>query len=625
MGKSGQITVFLSMILLCMVSLLLGLAESARIAGVRYRFQVALNSSISSIMSQYHRELWDEYQIFLLDQTKEEICEEIKQYMNAYGFETAEIQYKSGVQATDQGAQWVEEEIMDYMKYGIWTMEFDEKEVEEIGKALSGAGELADASERFSSCTKEALRLEKIVRKLADSIEKQNRHGEEVSHGIVAQSKEQISYAVEEYQKENKKIQKNVKEYEKIAAIMREKMKHIKIENEKRKEDMDAEICQIVELEEERYDTYIAVDGERYREIQGMGALSQKNEEILSMVKECALQAEEDPKEDDNTWQDVETSMDGYEKILTVLKKTEGEEEKVNLLENLKEWMEGDILTLLLEDESVISKGKMQGKDLPSGNISERTGKLEKRMLSAIQWNAYIKEYFQDFRSLYIEKEQITGGLETNKDLTYEAEYILSGYSSDRENLRDSVKKILAVRTGLNLLYLYTDNEKRGEADQLAMAIMGSSGLAPFAPVLTFFILSVWSMAEGMVDVKGLLNGEKIPLWKSRDEWKLDLEDMLNMAKQKKWREEKEKENTEGMEYGTYLRLLLLFQDNTEKTYRVLDLMQNKIRKKQTGFTIGDTYYCIEIDAKYRERHFFYKNSFLNSDIQVYANAQKSY
>lgn len=625
MGKSGQITVFLSMILLCMVSLLLGLAESARMAGVRYRFQVALNSSMSSIMSQYHRELWDEYQIFLLDQTKEEICEELKKYMDAYGFGTVQIQCKSGVQATDQGAQWLEEEIMDYMKYGIWTMEFEEKEVQQIGKAISKAGELADASERFSSCTKEALRLEKIVRELADSIEKQNGYGKEAEQGISVRSKDQISHAVEKYQRENKKLQKKVKEYEKTAAVMREKMKIAKIENEKETEKMDMELRQIVESEEERYDTYIAADGERYQEIQGAGMISQKNEEILSMVQEYALQAEDDEEEENSTWQEVEDSIDGYEEIVTIVKKTEGEKEKASLLEDLKIWMEGDILTLLVEDESVISKGKLSEKDLPSKKRSERTEKEKRGMLSAIQWNAYIKEYFQDFRSLYQEKGRSMEDVDARSDLKYETEYILAGHQSDRENLKESVKKILAVRTGFNLLYLYTDSEKRGEADQLAMAIMGSSGLAPFAPVLTFFILSVWSMAEGMADVRALLDGEKIPLWKSRTEWRLDLEDILNMARQQTWGGEKKKESQEGMEYGTYLRLLLLFQDKTEKTYRVLDLMQNKIRKKQPEFMIGDTYYCIEADARYRERHFFYKSVFLDGDIQVYANAQKSY
>lgn len=52
----GGITVFLSLILTCICALMGGLFESARAAGSGWYMQMALNSSLDSLMSCYHRE-----------------------------------------------------------------------------------------------------------------------------------------------------------------------------------------------------------------------------------------------------------------------------------------------------------------------------------------------------------------------------------------------------------------------------------------------------------------------------------------------------------------------------------------------------------------------------------------
>ena len=57
-GKRGEITVFLSMVLLCVAGLICVMLESARTAGARCYLQIAANSSMDSLFSQYHRQLW---------------------------------------------------------------------------------------------------------------------------------------------------------------------------------------------------------------------------------------------------------------------------------------------------------------------------------------------------------------------------------------------------------------------------------------------------------------------------------------------------------------------------------------------------------------------------------------
>ena len=58
MRQRGEITVFLSLTLVCILSLFMGLLESARTAGARLYLTMAANSSMASVMSQYNRNLW---------------------------------------------------------------------------------------------------------------------------------------------------------------------------------------------------------------------------------------------------------------------------------------------------------------------------------------------------------------------------------------------------------------------------------------------------------------------------------------------------------------------------------------------------------------------------------------
>ena len=44
-----------------------GLFESVRTAGSGWYMQMALDSSLDSLMSKYHRDVWEQYRIFALE------------------------------------------------------------------------------------------------------------------------------------------------------------------------------------------------------------------------------------------------------------------------------------------------------------------------------------------------------------------------------------------------------------------------------------------------------------------------------------------------------------------------------------------------------------------------------
>ena len=67
MKLRGGITIFLSLAMVCILSLLLGLLESARTTGARLYGQMAADSAAASVMSQYNRNLWDMYHLLFLE------------------------------------------------------------------------------------------------------------------------------------------------------------------------------------------------------------------------------------------------------------------------------------------------------------------------------------------------------------------------------------------------------------------------------------------------------------------------------------------------------------------------------------------------------------------------------
>ena len=63
-GKQASITVYLTLILLLVVSILCTIVESARIKGARGIGRSALTASVDSFYSLYQRELYDMYRVF---------------------------------------------------------------------------------------------------------------------------------------------------------------------------------------------------------------------------------------------------------------------------------------------------------------------------------------------------------------------------------------------------------------------------------------------------------------------------------------------------------------------------------------------------------------------------------
>ena len=145
-AKQGEISVFLSWILVCILSLFLGLVESARTAGARLYLEMAANSSMDSVMSQYNRNLWDMYHLLFLEAESEEAIEEsfisyLDFYLeqdNLYPMKRKDIKVIKADRMTDKEGSSLEQEIFSCMKVRFPDLAKDAGAIETILDIVEG-------------------------------------------------------------------------------------------------------------------------------------------------------------------------------------------------------------------------------------------------------------------------------------------------------------------------------------------------------------------------------------------------------------------------------------------------------------------------------------------------------
>lgn len=158
--------------------------------------------------------------------------------------------------------------------------------------------------------------------------------------------------------------------------------------------------------------------------------------------------------------------------------------------------------------------------------------------------------------------------------LKYQTEYILSGKSSDLENLKSVVYKLLGIRAAANLIHLLSSEEKCMIAESAAAIIAALLTIPEAEPVFVVVLILTWAMAESLYDVSQLLQGDRVPLLKSESDWHYGLEAIFDFGGSTE-----EKKETSGLSYNDYLRVMLCLQDKQTTTYRLMDIMEMDIRQ----------------------------------------------
>lgn len=253
-----------------------------------------------------------------------------------------------------------------------------------------------------------------------------------------------------------------------------------------------------------------------------------------------------------------------------------------NPLPNIQSLKESSILQLVLPKEFQISNRQIAASEQPSGRRL-RTGRGSfyiRQEADGIESRLLFHEYLlKKFGNAVDAKGE-------NRSLSYEIEYMLGGGGSDSENLEAVVKKLLAIRFGMNYLYLQTDTAKQAEAETLALTLSTLAALPAISGIVKQVLLAAWAFGESIVDLRTLMSGKKAALIKNSENWQLSLSSLMTLGTAEDMQEGADSE--EGLTYTDYLRILLFLKDEKELTIKALDRVEQnmKLEKENPFFRV---------------------------------------
>lgn len=252
-----------------------------------------------------------------------------------------------------------------------------------------------------------------------------------------------------------------------------------------------------------------------------------------------------------------------------------------------------------------------------------KIGNLVSGQITALRDSIYINEYIMGtFKNSVPELAAGNGkiadtdlhGVEKGKKETFydsEVEYILHGQPSQELNNIMTRGELLLVRFGLNALHVYTDPVKRNRAMTIASAISGWWTGGGGIPLVSNLIMAGWSLGESVIDVRDLLEGRSVPIYKMKGDWRLDI-GIASEAGPKT-------DPRLHFNYHDYLRLFLLAVCEDTKLGRIGDLIQlNMCNAEGTdSFRMSGCNTCVRIEAEVSMKYLFITHPFIRRESKT--------
>lgn len=236
------------------------------------------------------------------------------------------------------------------------------------------------------------------------------------------------------------------------------------------------------------------------------------------------------------------------------------------------------ILNLVVKEPDKLSGKKADLSTVPSVRYllpgAGPRGRNEVNAANDIFFLAYLMEHFPDAA------EYLAEGKESGAWLDYQLEYLIAGKDSDLANLEAVCGRILAIREGMNYVYLLSDTAKTAECGALAAALVGATMVPGLVEAMKQVLLLAWAFAESVLDVRMLLNGKRTAFYKDSSSWKLSLSGALELNTLSGF---DEREDEGGLLYQDYLGILLTLTGREKKCMRSLDAVEGVLREQNGG------------------------------------------
>ena len=645
---SASITVFLSLSFVLIAALILTITESARTIAQKYYMQTALNSAMESLFSEFHRPLWENYRIYALEfrddnLLKEELQSFIKPYSDARNLFPAKIE-KDGFSFTGRGllseSHYFEEEILEYMPALL-----AKDCIEFLGEKKSGT-DIPSILEEASKKEKEADSIQRLQEKYAlnhydveyledciNNIDRFCKKTETLKHYALYSLQAHDASLFFSYSSSLKatlnSLKNTVNSYDARADLLKSKVEALWNDFSAEKENLEEDGIAAIETQLKSYDNYLDDGGRVRQKIDGFPAQCENLDSAIEGIEENVRRfqeyieeererrrkrkKEEEDYDEDNglqaeidnfyndtisTWQAL--TMPVYGEAVTQINK-----KNKRILESIHDIGKKKLLELLLPS----------GKECPSAEESFSSALFSTESAANPIQIGLLGEYsLRFFHSYHKEESAHTTPYSNAKGL--EVEYLLHGKKSDYENLSAQVTSLLAFRESMNFIHIMSDPEKLEAVEEFVTSFLAITANPVVIAVFSAFVIGIWAFAQSLLDVKELLNDERVPLMHSLESWTLSLNHLLDFLSYLSG-EEIPKENI-GLSYEDYLRISLFTKGllsqakiNDSMLYCMEKDIQTSIRDKEPSFRMDKCLYYLSTDAEIFSRHSLYHKGFL--------------
>lgn len=631
----GSITVFFSLVFVTIVSVLGATIESAKWACARLYLKQAADDGIRSVFADYYKPLFEEYGVLFLDETYgqgasvvEEKFEEYLTYnMNPnygklfgrsflYKGDISDIVVQKKVLAIDGKGEVFRQSAYEYMKYRI-PASLAEDFLEQLD-FINQAEVMNDFFSQIQAIQEDLSKIDEVILRINDFVEEIRRLQESV---------DELAFEVNELLS----IENPKKEIEKLLEDKKEEL----LANKQNTAELVIKILEDSEIYEEvtkRVNSFLSGLADEW-----LSKLSVSQsirdivlEEIDSLLKYSGGKGDlygiekskgilENIEEQLELWVKDYASgrfdiLDGLDITVAL---TELQPDKLIKGFDVEElWSKlnsGGVYSLICPNYVNLSEAVMT----PFYNrayVWERAEEytLDKSIVGEAVADIVFQEYIRQMFASYANQEESTA-------VKYELEYVICGNRVDKDNINAIISKLLAVREGLNLVYIMCDSQKKSEAHALALACLGFTGVYVGVKALEYLILTVWALGEAMLDVRILMSGGSVPVVKQAGDWKLDFNGILNIGEILTSLAAPEKKNGVGdWCYEDYLKIFLYMQNRDDQVLRVLDLIEANLQKNySTAFLITNCVQQLNMSATFRIKPLFSSDQIFDRESEI--------
>ena len=645
---SASITVFLSLSFVLIAALILTITESARTIAQKYYMQTALNSAMESLFSEFHRPLWENYRIYALEfrddnLLKEELQSFIKPYSDARNLFPAKIE-KDGFSFTGRGllseSHYFEEEILEYMPALL-----AKDCIEFLGEKKSGTDIPSNLEEAYKK-EKEDDSIQRLQEKYAlnhydveyledciNNIDRFCKKTETLKHYALYSLQTHDASLFFSYSSSLKatlnSLKNTVNSYDARADLLKSKVEALWNDFSAEKENLEEDGIAAIETQLKSYDNYLDDGGRVRQKIDGFPAQCENLDSAIEGIEENVRRFQEYIEEERERRRKRKKEEEDYDEDNGLQAEIDNfYNDTISIWQALTMPVYGEAVTQInkknkriLESIHDIGKKKLLELLLPSGKECPSTEESFSSALFSTESAAnpiqvgLLGEYsLRFFHSYHKEESAHTTPYSNAKGL--EVEYLLHGKKSDYENLSAQVTSLLAFRESMNFIHIMSDPEKLEAVEEFVTSFLAITANPVVIAVFSAFVIGIWAFAQSLLDVKELLNDERVPLMHSLESWTLSLNHLLDFLSYLSG-EEIPKENI-GLSYEDYLRISLFTKGllsqakiNDSMLYCMEKNIQTSIRDKEPSFQMNKCLYYLSTDAEIYSRHSLYHKGFL--------------